>query len=217
MQSISTRNTGGSIKTRWHVVLLATWGVLAGNTYAEEPQEWALASRLTGDRQARRVGDLLTVIIEEISSGKVDAKQSTDKNFDMSGAASVSHPTVDSRSTPWTNAALPSYSASASRTFGGQGSMENNGTLSGSVTVRVIDILPGGHLLIEGKRSVEVQNESLTFTLMGTVRREDVAADNTIQSSRIGDLTIRYQSSGSIATAQKKGLLTSIVDFINPF
>ncbi|MEI6807327.1 MAG: flagellar basal body L-ring protein FlgH [bacterium] len=205
------------MKTRWHVILLAIWGLLTGNLYAEEPPEWALASRLTGDRQARRVGDLLTVIIEEISSGKVDAKQSTDKSFDVGGSASVSHPRIDARSVPWTNATIPSYSASASRKFDGQGSMENNGTLSGSVTVRVIDILPGGHLLIEGKRSVEVQNESLTFTLMGTVRREDVAADNTIQSSRIGDLTIRYQSAGSIATAQKKGLLTSIFDFINPF
>ena len=118
---------------------------------------------------------------------------------------------------PWTNAALPSFSATASRKFAGQGSMENKGSLSGSVTVRVTDVLPGGHLLIEGKRTLVVQNESLTFTVMGTVRQEDVGSDNTVKSSRIGDLTIRYQSNGSVAQSQKKGLFAALTDWLNIF
>jgi flagellar L-ring protein precursor FlgH len=95
--------------------------------------------------------------------------------------------------------------------------MENKGVLSGSVTVRVMDVLPGGQLLIEGKRTLVMQKETLTFTVMGTVRQEDIAADNSVQSSRVGDLTIRYESNGSVATAQKKGIFDRVIDWINPF
>lgn len=191
--------------------------LIAGAANAGEAPEWNLATRLVSDRRACRRGDLLTVTIDEASSAKMDAKHSTDKSFDLSGSANVSYPKVDSRQMPWTNAALPAFNATASRKFAGAGSMENKGTLSGSVTVRVMDILPGGALLVEGSRTLIVQNESLTFTVMGTVRQEDVAADNTVKSSRVGDLTIRYQSNGSIAKAQKKGLLVSLIDWINPF
>jgi len=199
------------------IIGLTTCMLIGGDLIASEPPVWELATRLSGDRRARRIGDLLTVMIEEASSSKLDAKNTTDKSFSMSGAANVSYPTVDARPQPWTNATLPAFSAQASRKFAGQGSMENKGTLSGSVTVRVRDVLPGGHLLVEGRRTLMVQNESITFTLMGTVRQEDVAADNTVQSSRVGDLTIRYQSNGSIAKTQTKGLLVSLVDWINPF
>lgn len=202
---------------RLPLVMTAAWMLFPGELLADDPPQWQLATRLTGDRRARRVGDLLTVIIEETSSGKVDAKQSTDKSMTMDGSANVGNPTIDARPTTWTNVTLPSYNATAGRKFDGQGSMENNGKLSGSVTVRVTDILPGGSLLIEGRRTVVVQNESLTFTLMGSVRQEDVGADNTVKSSRVGDMTIRYQSNGSIASSQKKGLIASVVDFINPF
>jgi flagellar L-ring protein precursor FlgH len=184
--------------------------------FCEEPQ-WTMASRLCGDRLARRVGDLFSVVIEETSSAKLDAKQSADKSTDIGGSASFGHPNVDGRKTSWTNATLPAFSATASRKFNGQGSMENKGVLSGSVTVRVMDVLPGGQLLIEGKRTLVMQKETLTFTVMGTVRQEDIAADNSVQSSRVGDLTIRYESNGSVATAQKKGIFDRVIDWINPF
>lgn len=204
-------------KLRYMLMALTICAVITDDLSAEELPEWSLATRLFGDRRAKRRGDLLTVTIEETSSAKIDAKQSTDKSFDINGSANATFPTLDNRPRPWTNATLPAFSATASRKFSGQGSMENKGTLSGFVTVRVRDIMPGGNLLIEGARTVIVQNESLTFTVMGIVRQEDVAADNTISSSRIGDLTIRYQSNGSIAKAQKPGLFVSLINWINPF
>jgi flagellar L-ring protein precursor FlgH len=205
---------------RYNILILSltTCALIACDLFAnDETPEWSFARRLMSDRVARNVGDLLTVVISEVSSASMDAKQSTDKSIDIGGSASMSHATVDSRATPWTNATLPSITASGDRKFAGSGSMQNDGNLSGAVTVRVIDILPGGHLLIEGKRTLVVQNESLTFTVMGTVRQEDVASDNTVKSSQIGDLTIRYQSDGSVAKTAKKGLLSSFVDWVDPY
>ena len=201
---------------RFGLLALAGW-LLGGHPVAGEEPQWALATRMTGDRLARHVGDLLSVVIEETSSAKLDAKQSTDKSTDIGGSASMGHPSVDGKGMTWTNASLPSFSATASRKFSGAGSMENKGVLSGSVSVRVTDVLPGGQLLIEGTRTLVMQKETLTFTVMGTVRQEDIGVDNSVQSSRVGDLTIRYESRGSIAATQKKGIFDKVIDWINPF
>jgi len=197
-------------------VLLAVSGTtLAGG---DGRREDSLALRLTGDRTARKIGDLLTVIIEEKSSAKVDGRKSTDRAYNESGGATFSAPLIDSRSTEkWTNAVLPDFKVKGDSTFSGKGSSENNGNLSGAITVRVMDTLPGGIMLVEGKRTLFVQDEMLTYVLSGTVRPEDIKADNTIMSSQIGDMTVRYQSSGSIARSQRKGLFGSLAEWINPF
>lgn len=194
------------------MALLMSCGAMAG----DEPK-WRLATRLTADHKARNVGDLLTVAIVEELSAKRDAKQATDKSFDMGGSASVFHPRIDTRPEAWTNATVPAYSATANRKFSGSGSMENKDAVTGHITVRVTDVLPNGNLIVEGRRTMAVQGDSVTMILTGTVRVEDISADNVVQSTAVADAMIRYESTGTIADTQKKGMLTRLVDWINPF
>ncbi len=80
-----------------------------------------------------------------------------------------------------------------------------------------MEVLPNGNLLIEGKRTVQIQKEYVSFILSGTVRPEDISADNVVLSTAIADASIKYESNGSVTVDQKKGLVTRVFDWLNLF
>jgi flagellar L-ring protein FlgH len=182
-----------------------------------EKNEWTMACKIYGDKRARRVGDLVTVLIEEVNSASKDAKNKSDNKSSISATASIGHPTIDARPTAWTNSTIPKWGLDASRTFEGGGSLENSDKFSSKLTARVTEVLPNGNLLIEGKRIIILQDESVEVILTGIVRPVDIAKDNTIQSSAIADAAIKYVSGGTIAKNQRKGILSRTWDWVNPF
>jgi len=185
---------------------------------AVDKPTWSLATRLYGDHRARNVGDLVTVLIIEESTSSKDSSKETDKTFDLSGDVSFSTPQIDgaTRAT-WTNMTIPSWKLKTKRNFGGKGKMSNEDKLKGTISARVVEVLPNGNLLIEGKRRVEIQNESAQFILTGIVRPMDISRDNFVKSTAVADAAIQYISEGSIARNTKKGLIPSLWDWINPF
>ena len=195
--------------------LLSMSIIQPGNT--ANSKEWSMACRLFGDPKARKVGDLLTVIIEEESSTKMDAKNSSKKTSKAAGSMSFGHPKIDDRATAWTNVVIPAWSLETGRSFEGDGKMENKNKFTSKITVRVTDVMPNGNLLIEGKRSMIIQNESVIVIMTGTVRPRDISRDNIVKSSRIADTAVRYASSGPMIRSQKRGLLMSLLNWINPF
>ena len=205
------------MKIRMYLLIGTLALVAATGLQAVDDPPWTMASRLYGDRKARRVGDLLTVLIVEESQASRDAQQGTEKTFSFGGSANFGHPKLDDRSTAWTNAIIPTWAIEASRDYEGKGSLENKDKLSGAIACRVMEVLQNGNLLIEGKRSVYVRKETVTFILTGTVRVEDIDKDNTVESTDVADATIRYETTGSIADSQKKGLVPVMLDWINPF
>ncbi len=199
------------------VILMAAL-ILAGPLAALADTDWSLATRLYGDKKARRAGDILTILIVEEATSAKDAQKSTDKKFNASGSISLQSPIVDGLPrASWTNAGLPSFSFDTTRTFGGKGSMENKDTFSGTIGARVIEVLPNNNLMIEGRRTLVIQNEAIEIVLTGTVRPEDIGRDNTIKSTSVADAAIQYNSTGSIAQNQKQGILPTLWDWINPF
>ena len=95
--------------------------------------------------------------------------------------------------------------------------MSNEDKLQGTISACVVEVLPNGNLLIEGKRRVVVQGESAQFILTGIVRPLDISRDNFVRSTAIADAAIQYLSDGSIAKNTQKGLIPSLWDWINPF
>jgi flagellar L-ring protein FlgH len=184
---------------------------------AGDDDSWKMANALYKDTKARNIGDILTVHITEETLASKDAKSSSSKNSSLSGSASFGHPIVDGRETAWTNASLPAYSLEANRSFQGDGSIENSEKFTASVTVRIIDILPNKNLLIEGQRSLVIQEETMKVHVSGTVRPADISRNNTINSSAIADASIKYESEGPLVKNQKRGLFTRFLNWINPF
>ncbi|HAS83910.1 MAG TPA: flagellar biosynthesis protein FlgH [Verrucomicrobia bacterium] len=209
------------------VMAIVLTGTAVRRVQANGAPEWRLATRMYGDEKARRIGDLVTVIVEEKSSASKAANSSSGKSTSGSGSLSVGHPyyTKDdgkgdgpiAQPTAWSSATMPAWNWQMAHDFKGGGETTSEEDLASTMTARVLDVLPNGSLLLEGRRVVQLQEEKVQMVLTGMVRPRDIAADNTVSSSRLADASIRYETSGPISRDQKRGLFTRMVNWINPF
>jgi len=74
---------------------------------------------------------------------------------------------------------------------------------------------PNGTYQIRGTRVVDVDKGRQDVAVSGWIRAQDVSAANTIESARIADAQVTYQSPGPLGKT-KSGLLTRIVGLVWP-
>jgi flagellar L-ring protein precursor FlgH len=112
---------------------------------------------------------------------------------------------------------LPTVSLSGKNTFNGGGQIANQETINAQIAVKVIDVLPNGNLVVEGRRQTAFSGEKQEAVLRGTVRADDVSSTNTVFSYNIADASIQFVSRGTITDNQRKGWFNRFWDKINPF
>jgi flagellar L-ring protein precursor FlgH len=80
----------------------------------------------------------------------------------------------------------------------------------------VIEVMPNGNLIVEGRKEVTIDKEKRFIILSGIVRPEDIEVDNTVSSSKIADARIEYTGTGVISDKQRPGIYHRIFDWIYP-
>ncbi|MDH5667242.1 MAG: flagellar basal body L-ring protein FlgH [Nitrospira sp.] len=172
------------------------------------------------DMRAMRVGDVLTIKIDENHKGSKSAdtaaqRESTIQNSLVgSGMGYLGLPGI--RVSDETRRGF-GIDGSASNKFGGKGATSRAGTLRGTISVIVTEVLSNGDLRIEGRREVTVNAEKQLMTIEGIVRRVDVDTKNTVLSSAIADAKIEYSGLGVLNDVQRPGWFVRVLDWIYPF
>ncbi len=161
-----------------------------------------------GDRRAREVGDLLTVLVVESSEASREA--STGVSRDTSVAAGTS-------SFLGSGMLDPDVNASVSNSFKGTGSTRTREALRTRVSARIVDVLDDGNLVVEGRRQVKVNQDTQFLFVRGIARPEDISSDNTITSVALADAQILYGGKGLLANQQRPGWMYRILDVVLPF
>lgn len=100
-----------------------------------------------------------------------------------------------------------SYELSNDNNFTGNTSANQSNSLSGSITVEVIEVLSNGNLLIRGEKWLTLNTGDEYIRLSGTIRPEDINFDNTIASTRISNARIQYSGTGDQQDMQEPGFL----------
>ena len=111
----------------------------------------------------------------------------------------------------------PEVESSYDAAFDGSGKTRRSGELSAIISARVVDILPNGNLVLEGKKDTIVNNELQFVVLSGIIRPEDINEENTVLSTMISDARIEYSGKGVIADEQGPGWLRRALDNAWPF
>jgi flagellar L-ring protein precursor FlgH len=168
------------------------------------------------DQRAGSVGDILTVKIVEVSTASEKASTGTSKSNEMQAGISnllgLETSMLPSSITP-----AKMIGASTKNDFSGSGETTRTGSLSATITARIIDVLPNGNLAVEGKRELYINDEKKEILVQGIVRQKDIAYDNSILSTQIADAKIIYTGIGVVGTKQSPGWLARIVDVVWPF
>ncbi|WP_442684362.1 flagellar basal body L-ring protein FlgH [Stenotrophomonas sp. JC08] len=170
----------------------------AGAIYAAGP-----GLNLYGDRRAREVGDLLTITLVENTMATTSATTTISKQ----SSVDVGTPTVFGAPVTLGGKDILGASAEAERDFAGKGNSAQSNRLQGSVTVTVIQRLPNGNLVVQGQKNLRLNQGDELVQIQGVVRSADIAADNTISSSKVADARIAYGGRGAVAQSNAIGWL----------
>jgi len=187
----------------------ATGPVSAGSLWPADDRTF-----FYGDRKAFRVGDVLTVRVVE--SAKAANTANTDLSRSSANKAEIT--ALFGLQGALARSDLNNLlDVTADNSHAGAGSTKREGQLTASITTVVKEVQPNGNLIIQGTRSVTVNNEEQFMTLTGIVRQEDISRENSVLSSQIADARIAFGGIGVVADKQRSGWGTWVFDWLFPF
>jgi len=170
--------------------------------------------RLFEDIRARRIGDILTINLVE----KTDATKESDTDIKKDNTSNISVPTILGVLDPSFKALNLNSALSSSNAFTGESESTQKNSLSGSITVSVVDVLPNGYLRIRGEKRVRLNQGNEYIRVAGIIRPTDINPDNSIESTKIADATIMYTGEGALADANKIGWIARFfISAVFPF
>ena len=162
---------------------------------------------LYGDRKAFRVGDIITITLNERTQASKNANSQIDKNSKTSlGLTSLFGSTSPNAHNPFGNGDLTlNASYAGDRASKGDSKAAQGNTLTGSITVTVADVLPNGIIAVRGEKWMTLNTGDELVRIAGLVRADDISTDNTVSSTRVADARITYSGTGSFADASQPG------------
>jgi flagellar L-ring protein precursor FlgH len=159
------------------------------------------------------------VVVAESSTGKKIA--TTDSKADSTIAANVQDffgiPAAAAKLLPRGFNGDSIVKATTSREYKGDGATDRTGTLTASITVKVVAVDANGNLYVRGDKVISVNQEDQYIVLSGVVRPEDIASDNSVASNRLADARIDYYGRGSVGDKQRMPLVHTLFDYVWPF
>lgn len=168
------------------------------------------------DQRAQRVGDILTVKVKFQDQANI---QNT-TNQSRTGSQSMGTPSLFGAERLISRAgADPSSLVSTTGTNSneGKGTVTRSETLTTNVAAVVMQVLPNGNLVLEGKQEMRVNFEVRELIVAGVVRPEDIESDNTIDSNKIAQARIGYGGRGQITDQQQPRYGQQVLDVLLPF
>ena len=153
-------------------------------------------------------GDIITIKISESTSAQSKATTKTEKESKTEVTAQPRIPIFKKVMNKIVG------EQKINNEFDGEGTTTRSGSLDGTITATVLEILPNGNLLIEGSRNIAVNKENQIMRVRGVARPKDIDAKNTIDSKLLADAQIKFDGKGTVSRANRHGFMTRIFDSV---
>ena len=187
-------------------ILLSTMAiliVLSPLTPVSADSLWSDGSSLFSDRKASVIGDIVLVRVVEsfndTDQGKTTSSKNTNENI-QDGWGILSF--------------LKAFGIGTSSNMNGNTKIERTKKMNMLVSCMVTDVMPNGHLVIQGERSMVNGAERMNVRYSGVVRPLDIAANNIVDSSRVANAELVCNGKGVITRTQRPGIINQILQAI---
>lgn len=153
------------------------------------------------DPKPYRIGDILTIILNESTSASKQAGTTSKKEDSISMAA----PSLFGLTPTYKGANMLEMNVAPEREFTGEADSTQSNSLTGEITVTVVDVLPNDNLVVQGEKWFILNQGKEYIRIAGVVRPRDVSPENTLPSSKLADAQIAYSGEGFLADANNQG------------
>lgn len=160
------------------------------------------------DHVPGRMGDILTVKLEEQTQGEKKAKMKTNKKTDNE----LTLPRIKGDHIYGQDVTLD-----GNMEFNGEGVSNQQNKLRGTISVTVTRVLSNGNLMVQGESWLTINQGREYIRLTGIVRREDIDANNSVSSQRLANARISYSGNGQVSNAARGGIITQLLFKFFPY
>ena len=161
---------------------------------------------LYSDRKAYRIGDIITITLNEKTQASKNANSAIGKNSNTSiGLTSLFGSGLTTNNPLGSGDLSLNAGYSGSRATKGDSKAGQGNSLTGSVTVTVADVLPNGIIAVRGEKWMTLNTGDELVRIAGLVRADDISTDNTVSSTRVADARITYSGTGAFADTSQPG------------
>lgn len=168
------------------------------------------------DTRARRIGDVLTVTVNENTGTNNNEQRKMKKDTAASGKFNFAGKTSGAGGSQDAAATL-SADNSSDRTFQGSSQTQSTRTLLDQMEVTVVDILPNGNLVVEGVRYRQILGETRLLRISGVVRPVDIDQANNIPSNNVAAFKIYYEGGGVESRFTNQGWMGRFTNKLWPY
>lgn len=200
-------------------LLLAAQGALAGSIWAHGQGR---VQPLFTDQIAQKVGDSLTVIIDEQSTiqNKTDRLMDKKSNYDLTTSGSILVPQFITKKTPpptaTINPPVANLSLSSENKFEGDAEFGSSHRATDLITATVQDVLPNGNLVVVGQRIRDFEGDKQIVQVSGIVRPIDILYTNSISSDKVANFHVVYKAVGRETNFTRPNWFAAFLNAINP-
>ncbi|MBQ7215205.1 MAG: flagellar basal body L-ring protein FlgH [Synergistaceae bacterium] len=180
--------------------------VLAMSGSAFAGSLWNDNTNWFADARPGRVGDVITVLVDE----RTDAKDEATMDLTKTSNANVN----DGANGTGILSFIRGLTFTTANSATGDGSSERKHHATATLACLVTEVLPNGNLVIEGTRDIRTSEETLQLQLAGVIRPQDVTADNQISSQLVANAEISVKGRGVLTRTQKPGIITQILQTV---
>ncbi|MGH9740953.1 MAG: flagellar basal body L-ring protein FlgH [Candidatus Acidiferrum sp.] len=158
----------------------------------------ALAS-LAMDYRAIHLGDLIVIHLTDNFTAATAGENSQTRAFSAQSGITGLVGNIGTR-----NRLQNLFGGSSQSSLDGKGSSTLSSNVSLNLAAQVLEVLPNGVLVVQAARDITVGNDRQTVILRGLVRPGDLAADNSIASTSVGNLEVEIKGKGAVADATRQ-------------
>ena len=192
-----------------------TQAVVATSKGSLVPTSRPAASTYKGlfeERRAVRVGDTLTVMLNETTRASKDIGTNA-RRLSSNGFNAGFNLSTGSTATP--TAINGGLNSNGNTNFDSKGGSSASNQFLGTITVTVLEVLPNGNLNVAGEKRLAVGHEEEVIRFGGIVSPSTLQG-NSVLSSQVADARIEYRGVGITDQIQNPGMLTKLFSRFSP-
>jgi len=164
---------------------------------------------LFGSVRARGVGDLVTIVVNEAPTISDKGTYQTGKKSSlMENIASTVNNVFDLSVKEGFDGMNGSIDVSGSTTMARQMGFKDN------IAVQVVQVLPNGNLLVQGKKTLVQANERMDFMVSGIVDPRWINQYGQVNSKNVANLQFASSGAGTVSRGQNEGFFTRFFRYI---
>ncbi len=111
----------------------------------------------------------------------------------------------------------PTAAAESNSQFRAQSKLQSRESLTFNIAATVVDVRPNGNLVVEARKTIQVNDNIWETSLSGICRVQDIGPDNVIFSKDVIDMEVRKLDRGHLRDKYKRGWLSRWLDRVRPF